>query len=84
MFDLQPSFQLLFLQLGLDASDEAIEQFVQTHQLPAQHRLYEADFWSESQRQFLKTHLAQDDDWAMVIDELNQQLHVDSDTQLMN
>ena len=79
MLDLQPSLQLLFLQLGLDASDDAIGLFIETHQLPAHHRLYEADFWSESQRQFLKKHLANDDDWAMVIDELNQQLHVDSD-----
>lgn len=79
MLDLQPSLQLLFLQLGLDASEDAIQRFVESHQLPAGHRLHEANFWSESQRQFLHKHWSNDDDWAMVIEELNQQLHVDSD-----
>lgn len=79
MMDLQPNLQLLFLQLGLDASDEGIAHFVETHQLKSHHRLHEADFWSESQRQFLLKYLQQDNEWALVIDELNQQLHVDSD-----
>src|SRR5690606_34186989 len=42
----------LFLQLGLDSSAEAIAEFIRTHQLPADVRITEAPFWSESQRQF--------------------------------
>ena len=33
MFDQQPTLELLFEQLGLDASAEAIDQFIETHQL---------------------------------------------------
>lgn len=78
MLDTQPTLELLFEQLGLDATSEAIDQFIKTHQLPADVQLHDAEFWSEGQRQFLKSHLASDDDWAIVVDELNQQLHIDS------
>lgn len=78
MLDTQPTLELLFEQLGLDATSEAIDQFIKAHQLPADVQLHDAEFWSEGQRQFLKSHLASDDDWAIVVDELNQQLHIDS------
>lgn len=73
-----PSLELLFSQLGLPNSLAAIELYVRTHQLPAHQSLHEAPFWNRSQRDFLISHLVQDDDWAMWIDELNQQLHLDS------
>lgn len=84
MLDVQPNLALLFMQLGLAADDQAIEQFIHEHQLPASTKLNEASFWTDAQRQFLQTHLTRDDDWALVIDELNQQLHVDSDQNSSN
>ncbi|MHA3891656.1 DUF2789 family protein [Acinetobacter sp. GXMZU3951] len=73
-----PSLELLFSQLGLANSLAAIELYVRTHQLPAHLSLHEAPFWNKSQRDFLISHLVQDDDWAIWIDELNQQLHMDA------
>ena len=78
MFDQQPNIELLFEQLGLDADEVSMENFIKTHQLSASQKLHEADFWSAGQRDFLKSHWDKDDEWAIVIDELNQQLHLDS------
>ena len=64
----------LFLQLGLDSSAEAIAEFIRTHQLPADVRITEAPFWSESQRQLLED----DARWAIVVDQLNESLHEDA------
>ena len=74
----QPSLALLFSQLGLANSPAAIELYVRTHQLTANQNLHDAAFWNKSQRDFLISHLVQDDDWSMWIDELNQQLHMDA------
>lgn len=75
----QPSLEMLFSQLGLANSPAAIELYVRTHQLPAHMSLHEAPFWNKAQRSLLISHLVQDDDWAIWIDELNQQLHLDAD-----
>ncbi|WP_180025516.1 MULTISPECIES: DUF2789 family protein [unclassified Acinetobacter] len=75
----QPSLELLFSQLGLANSPAAIELYIRTHQLPAHMSLHEAPFWNKAQRLLLISHLVQDDDWAIWIDELNQQLHLDAD-----
>ena len=72
------SLALLFSQLGLANSAAAIELYVRTHQLKANENLHDAPFWNKSQRDFLISHLVQDDDWVMWIDELNQQLHMDA------
>ena len=40
MFEQQPTLQLLFEQLGLDADDVSIENFIKTHQLPAEQKLH--------------------------------------------
>lgn len=71
---------LSFYLSSLDwrADDASIESFVKNHQLSADQKLHEAEFWSAGQRDFLKSHWHKDDEWAIVIDELNQQLHVDS------
>lgn len=74
----QPSLGLLFSQLGLANSPAAIELYVRTHQLSVGQNLHDAPFWNKSQREFLISHLVQDDDWAIWIDELNQQLHLDA------
>ena len=74
----KPSLELLFSQLGLANSPAAIELYVRTHQLKATENLHDAPFWNKSQRDFLISHLVQDDDCALWIDELNQQLHMDA------
>jgi Protein of unknown function (DUF2789). len=74
----QPSLEMLFSQLGLANSPAAIELYIRTHQLPAHMSLHEAPFWNKAQRSLI-SHLVQDDDWAIWIDELNQQLHLDAD-----
>ncbi len=75
MFDQQPTLELLFEQLGLDAHDEAIEKFIETHQLDQDTALHHAVFWTEQQRNFILSHWKKDDDWALVVDSLNAQLH---------
>ena len=50
MFEQQPTLQLLFEQLGLDSDDASIENFIRTHQLPAEQKLHEASFWSQGQK----------------------------------
>lgn len=75
MFDQQPTLALLFEQLGLDADADAIEQFIESHQLDQNTALHHAPFWSQNQRNFIISHWKQDDDWALVVDNLNAQLH---------
>lgn len=65
----------LFLQLGLDHTQEAIEAFVESHQLSPEEKVSEAAFWNDGQRQFLKESLQRDNDWAPVVDNLNALLH---------
>lgn len=73
-----PSLELLFSQLGLANSPAAIELYIRTHQLSASLSLHDAPFWNKAQRSLLISHLIQDDDWAIWVDELNQQLHMDA------
>lgn len=75
MFDQQPTLELFFEQLGLDSNADAIDQFVEAHQLTMDVPLHEAPFWNRSQREFIISHWKKDDDWAMVVDILNQLLH---------
>ena len=77
MFDQQPTLELLFEQLGLDASQEAIDQFIETHQLTMDVALHHAPFWTPAQHYFLISHWQKDDEWAMVVDILNEQLHTE-------
>lgn len=65
----------LFGQLGLDNSDEAIDLFIHSHKPLNQHKaIYEADFWSAAQSEFIKQALADDADWAIVVDQLDVML----------
>jgi len=73
-----PRMTNLFLQLGLDASDEAIARFIQTHQLPTNVGLCEAPYWSDAQRQFLTEAIGADALWTTVVDQLNESLHEDA------
>ena len=66
----------LFAQLGQPNDEMAIAQFIKSHSpLPAEAQLHEAKFWSPSQAAFLKEAILEDADWAVVIDELNSELH---------
>ena len=74
--DSQPSFTSLFEQLGLDSDPDSIEQFIRDHRpLDEGVQLYEAPFWSEQQAAMLKERLKNDDEWAIVVDQLNAALH---------
>ncbi|MGB3392833.1 MAG: DUF2789 domain-containing protein [Stenotrophomonas sp.] len=73
-----PRMTNLFLQLGLDASEQAIAQFIDDHQLPRETGIAEASCWNEGQRQFLREKLESDGVWAIVIDQLNESLHEDA------
>jgi hypothetical protein len=69
------AFSELFAQLGLPNSDAAIRQFCSEHSLQNAVRLYEANFWTPAQAQFLRDAWRHDADWAEVIDQLNAALH---------
>lgn len=78
MITTEPRMTNLFLQLGLDASEDAIARFILDHQLPAEVALVEAPFWNDGQRQFLTEQLKSDADWAIIVDELSEALHADA------
>ena len=62
----------LFLQLGLDSTDSAIETFIDSHRpLAGNIELHEAKFWSASQAFFLKQVKDEDADWAEIVDQLD-------------
>lgn len=73
-----PRMTNLFLQLGLDASEEAIAEFIGQHQLPADIHIIDAPFWTEAQRQFIAEKLEIDGTWTTVVDQLNEALHDDA------
>lgn len=65
----------LFEQLGLDNSDPAIDRFIAEHKPLASHiMLPDATFWSSSQAAFLRQSLAEDADWAILVDTLDSML----------
>ncbi|GAA5234636.1 DUF2789 domain-containing protein [Verticiella sediminum] len=74
----EPRMTNLFLQLGLDAGEPAIAEFIRTHQLPADVKIADASYWNESQRQFLAEQIQADAPWAMIVDQLNESLHEDA------
>lgn len=73
-----PRMSNLFLQLGLDNSDEAIAKFIGQHQLAADVDIVDAPFWTEAQRQFIAEKLEIDGAWTTVVDQLNESLHEDA------
>ena len=68
------TIQTLFAQLGLANSDIAIEAFIRNNHLPDEIPLEQAAFWSAGQAQFIREAIAQDADWAEVVDQLDAQL----------
>ena len=74
MLDMDVTLELLFEQLGLASDEKSIDQFIQNHQLKQGEMMHLADFWTENQKQFLSSHWQKDDEWALVIDQLNELL----------
>ena len=70
----QHTMENLFMQLGLESNEAAIEQFMASHTLQEDAKLENSSFWSPSQSAFIKECLASDSDWAEVVDQLNVQL----------
>lgn len=65
------TLESLFQQLGLGSSDSEIRAFIKQHRIPDGVRMFDAEFWSEGQSQFIREELSKDSDWANVIDNLN-------------
>ena len=68
------TMKALFAQLGLANSDVAIDNFIQNNHLPDDIPLENAAFWSAGQAQFIREAIAEDADWAEVVDHLDAQL----------
>lgn len=65
----------LFLQLGLDASEQAVADFIASHHLDADVHITDAPYWTAAQRQLLCELLKADAEWAVLVDQLNESLH---------
>ncbi|SPL71341.1 DUF2789 family protein [Acinetobacter stercoris] len=78
MSSVRPRMTHLFEQLGLDASESAIAEFIESHQLDRDAFINEASYWTEAQRQFIEEKMKSDGEWAIVVDQLNESLHEDS------
>lgn len=65
----------LFDQLGLPSDQASIDDFIAKNQLPEGVKMTDASFWSPAQARFLCEGLAQNAEWAIVMDELNARLH---------
>jgi Protein of unknown function (DUF2789) len=65
----------LFGQLGLPDDAASIEAFIAAHRpLPAGVALADAAFWTPSQAEFLREEIADDADWAEIVDTLGNLL----------
>jgi hypothetical protein len=83
MSNATPRMTNLFLQLGLEASEQAIADFIVANQLAADVHIADAPFWNEAQRQFLCEQIKADAAWSLVVDQLNESLHEDAVRQRM-
>lgn len=61
----------LFAQLGLDNSQQGIDDFLAKHRLTKGQQLEEAPFWNQAQRAFLTEEKKQDAEWCETIDVLD-------------
>lgn len=65
----------LFAQLGLDNDDKSIEKFIEQHRpLPQSINIADAAWWTESQKEFLRQGIEDDENWSYPIDELSELL----------
>ncbi|MCS5557882.1 MAG: DUF2789 domain-containing protein [Oceanospirillaceae bacterium] len=62
----------LFEQLGLEGTEIAIKDFIDSHgPLAGNIELHKADFWSSSQASFLQQVKNEDADWAGIVDQFD-------------
>jgi hypothetical protein len=67
----------LFSQLGQANDETSIARFIAIHSpLGSAVQLHEAAFWTSAQASFLREAIADDADWATIVDALNSELHV--------
>jgi len=65
----------LFDQLGLDSTEEGINNFIEKNgPLPGNIELHKAYFWNTSQASFLKQMLDEDADWVEIVNQLDVML----------
>ncbi len=64
----------LFTQLGLRSSSDEIEAFFLQNKLQRTDSMLEASFFSDEQKQFLREALAEDSDWAEIVDQMDVRL----------
>lgn len=72
-----PSMTLLFEQLGLECSPQAIQAFIASHHFRTSGfdgLLQEAPFWTLSQAELLSQALADDSEWSGLVDRLDSAL----------
>lgn len=74
MITATPRMTNLFLQLGLDSSQEGIERFLLENELEKDIHILEAPFWTDSQAELLRELLNSDANWALVVDQLSEAL----------
>lgn len=79
MITTEPTMTNLFLQLGLDATEKGIAQFIKSHQLPTAVPIGDAGYWNASQRELLLDQLKSDAPWAVIVDQLSTSLHSDAE-----
>lgn len=76
MEPLAPDMQSLFAQLGEPDDEASIARFIEKNGcMRGYTKLHEAPFWSSAQAGFLRDAIAQDANWAPVVDSLNARLH---------
>jgi hypothetical protein len=70
-------FSELFAQLGLANDAKSIASFlIEKAPLPGHISLPDAPFWSHAQASFLREALADNADWAELVDQLNEALRL--------
>jgi hypothetical protein len=75
MDDFEHSMSDLFAQLGLANSAREIDRFIHTNRpIPENVLLPDAECWTQSQADFLREAIADDSDWAELVDQLNSRL----------
>ena len=84
MITTEPTMTNLFLQLGLDASEQGIAEFIKVNHLPNTVTMCEAPYWNASQRELLSDQLKSDAPWALIVDQLSQSLHSDAEREASN
>lgn len=79
--DINPYHNLsaLFAQLGLPNDNPSIHRFIQANKpLPPTVELADAPWWTKTQADFLRESIADNADWAIVIDQLNELLRAEN------